>query len=172
MFTIDMLCGFHMPSNWTKPLLLPLGVLILCLTGNSASGSCGDYLHTRFGRPTMTDHDAKASNQSVNAGDAFVFQPSTRHSASGKPERSMLQLTENRLPARPCSGPGCRSGRNQLPDPAAPFTVESTAPAKALHSTDSLNGSQTITSESPRQKHAHLQDGHLSRIDRPPQPIA
>lgn len=158
-----------MPSSWTQIYILPLGVLLLCLTGNTASGSCGDYLHTRFGPPATQHHQSSTSNESDLKDDDNL----SNHSAGSLNQAPSWtsQIFQSQSDPRPCSDPGCRSSQRRFPNPAAPVPVELTVPTKAVHSSDDWNRTAENQSGLPIAEPLHLAAGYANRVDRPPQPI-
>lgn len=157
-----------MPSNWTGTLLLPLGLLILCLTENSASGSCGDYLHTRIDRPASSSHESQPSDRPGSDVDKAAGRGSDLRQLG--PFATLGRF--HRSQKMPCSGPGCRSNRERFPNPHSPLAVELTVPAKAVWSTDALPKNTESISASPAIECLDRHRGYLARVERPPQQSA
>lgn len=123
----------------------------------TASASCGDYLHTKDSKPTnMRD---SASRHPVWPGPS---RPSTEVSSKDHPVS---------VPASRCHGPQCRQ-QNDWPAPFAPPAAEARLLSDAVlfllpRATDTApSGSLCVTSE------GMTAAGFSGRVERPPRPFA
>ena len=112
--------------------LLTLGVTLS--GGSSALASCGDYLHTRFGPPSVSP----AATPGLAAVDAFSkFGGTTLFAANSVQADSarsasvrLLDSAPGRSTPQQCSGPGCHRERIPLrPPPASLSSVVKTGEA-------------------------------------------
>ncbi|MEP3480298.1 MAG: hypothetical protein ABJZ55_13690 [Fuerstiella sp.] len=161
--------------TWTKLLLmLPLGAFLLCLSGGSARGSCGDYLHTRFGPPASSGQQHSSSHQV--GGDRQESKFASEISSIGYEDSAGVEHVgqvslSDRSHTPPCSGPGCQSNQNRSPLPTAPLPVEMTIAVKAVAASDCLKTPGASQDSLQVTDFGNASAAHRCRIERPPQPI-
>lgn len=158
-----------MPSSWSRILAFPLGIIFLCLTGDTASGSCGDYLHTRFGPPAMPQHQSSPSRESND-----VLNLEATHFSDDSFDQEQpwpVFIADKQSDGKPCSGPGCRSNQQRFPTPNAPVPTELSVPAKAVQSTQASDRNTDSDFGLPIAEPLDLAAGHANRVERPPRRI-
>ncbi|MFY9253146.1 MAG: hypothetical protein WAO83_06810 [Fuerstiella sp.] len=136
--------------TFSKPLFAIFATVCLCAVAQPGFASCGDYLHTRYNKPTQTSlHDASMSIGSETA-----------------PTHADLESNQ-RLPNRPCNGPACRNGNS--PDaPLMPASSELRMPTDPC-----CNQASTVTNpdnnrHTPPERRVRKADGFPGTIDHPP----
>ena len=164
-----------MPLAWTKLLLmLPLGAFLLCIAGSSASDSCGDSLHTRFGPPASSGMQHSSSNQvegNRQVSNFALLNQVIQHQDSADAQHVRQVLTSDRSSIPPCSGPGCQSDPHRLPIPTAPLPVEVTIPFKAVAANACLKANADLQYTLRGTDCGDALAAHRCRIERPPQSI-
>lgn len=137
-----------------RPFIKFLLLLTFALMADrSANASCGDYLHTKYSKPTEMDgHSARHATDSTAADTTTL----TNHPAG-----------THSTPAAPCHGPQCRQ-RNDWPMPLVPSAAEVRTLSDAVLYPLPDEGHNPRFCRLPAVDSANAADGFADRIDRPP----
>ncbi len=114
-----------------KTTVTVVAVTVVLLFSQSAWASCGDYLHTRFSRPTQhfgmnpAEGMADSSFSEADPERSLLIRPDQGGSLDTSAGRLLAHAffdPLNRDGGRPCSGPGCERSSDPLSVPVPPPT--------------------------------------------------